>query len=402
MNIRRIIKNNNMAYHLALSARNKIYRKEMGKYASEPLVKNQVLFNNFNGRGFGDNPKAMAEAIHGMDPSVKLLWAVKEQDETLPSYIGQVLFETAEYYRALSTSAVWVSNVFMPDGVVKRDGQLYIQTWHGDRPLKKIFNDAARDLKAFKDKYGEKDYFEAGNCDYITSASTFAEDLYRRSVGFEGKFIDCGCPRNDRLVEPSSEEIEGIKEKLGIAGKKVLLFAPTFRDNKVNEGTNDSDIRLSEILDALEKKTGGDWICLLRAHGGTQLVRKNEAEDARFMDVTRYPDMTDLLLVTDYLITDYSSCATDFAMTGRPVMFYQDDIEEYKAKSRTLYYTEKDECFSGVRNMSEALKFIADTDEEEYKKRDREILDFFDTHESGKSSEECARIIVEKCNSVTK
>lgn len=391
-----LIKSNPHLYRAARFVRRQLYRSALRKYGTLPISDKQILFINFNGRGYGDNPKAISECLHRQDPSLALLWAVKGEDSSLPDYVTAVPFESQEYYKALATSRVWVSNVFMPEGTIKRREQLYVQTWHGDRPLKKIFDDAAKDLPSYRKRHGSR-YFESDGCDYITTGSRFAEELYRRGVGYRGKFITDGCPRNDRLLNASAEECAQIRASLGIGQEtKVLLFAPTFRDNQVREGANDSDIDLTAILDRLKERNGCPWMCILRAHGGTRLIRKDGREDDRFLDLTRYPDMTDLLMITDYLITDYSSCATDFHLTGKPILFYQDDIEEYTSQNRTLYYTAADECFRGVCNMTDALSLIDRCSEEDYRRQDEAISAFYDTYESGRAACACAQVILDE------
>jgi CDP-glycerol glycerophosphotransferase len=152
-------------------------------------------------------------------------------------------------------------------------------------------------------------------------------------------------------------------------------------------------IDLDAALDALEKKTGEKWLCLFRAHqlakGGLDLKT-----GGRLVDVTNYEDMADLLLVSDALITDYSSAAMDFALTGKPIFLYQDDVDEYVARDRRLYFDIADSPFLVARDMKGLLKLIEETDAKAARENCAAIADYFGYIETGRATERvCERIV---------
>ena len=199
--------------------------------------------------------------------------------------------------------------------------------------------------------------------------------------------MEVGQPRNDVLVNCDPLYVQQIREKLGVSdGVKILLYAPTFRDHLGNEEKTGSDIRLDLIVDELERLTGSKWVVLLRAHSGAKLQVGNQERLTDYRDVTAYPDIADLLVAADFLITDYSSCAPDFALTGRPILLYQDDIEEYVSKDRTMWFQMEDSPYLYAGNMDEAVEIIRAMTPELAAKNDQEILDFYGTKESGEAS----------------
>lgn len=177
---------------------------------------------------------------------------------------------------------------------------------------------------------------------------------------------------------------------------KILIYAPTFRDYENSRDAVSTNIDLGKILETLEEKYGQKWICLLRAHDGKALTINHEViRDVRFRAVTTYPDMADLLMISDMLISDYSSCGADFAIMGKMVLMYQDDFQQYTTKGRTLYFSREESPYFTAYNMDEALEIIWKVTEEEIKENAKRILDFYDSFESGRACEEVSKVILD-------
>lgn len=235
----------------------------------------------------------------------------------------------------------------------------------------------------------------------------FFKDLWRRASGFSGEYLPGGMPRNDRLVSCTEDDRLVMKSRLaqkyGYSSEaRLLLYAPTHRDHRIDTAQIPSDIDLSMIMKELKATQGGEWICLVRAHSGRNLnVNRGSQEAARFVDVTTYPDIADLLIASDMLVTDYSSCAGDFALTGRPLMLYQDDIQEYTTKDRPLYYDLKDTPYWVAHDMDEAIQVIRGINEQTARECDQAICDFYGVEESGNATEQVASVILDamrKCS----
>lgn len=390
---------------IAFCIREKRYQRLLKKYGRQPLDSKKVLFYRAGG-GYGDNPKAIAEYLHCYDPGIKLVWACgnKSVFTTFPDYVKPIIFESEEFYKELATAGAWVCSTILPNGITKRDGQLYIQTWHGDKFPKKIANDCAADNNSYKWRKIAGKFCESRICDYYVTGCEWFVPIAASALDYTGAFLRCGMPRNDCLVNLNQQKCAEIRKAVGIdTDVKVLIYAPTYRDYEKTQDSVGSNIDLITILNALEKKYACKWVCLMRAHGGEHLtLGSGEITDERFMDVTTYPDMADLLMISDMLISDYSSCAGDFAITGKMVLMYQDDIDQYTSKARTLYFTREESPYFTASNMNEALEIINRVTEEDIKKNSQGILDFYRAFETGHACEEVSGVIIASLNRIPK
>ncbi|WP_344843745.1 CDP-glycerol glycerophosphotransferase family protein [Nonomuraea dietziae] len=170
---------------------------------------------------------------------------------------------------------------------------------------------------------------EVRGWDVLLSQSPWATPVLREAFGYKGEVLESGLPRNDVLSSPDREELAAaVRRRLGlIEGKKVVLYAPTWRDYDRKNSTIKLDLSLARA------ELGADHELLVRAHP-MQAMPLVPGEVAH--DVTTYPDMSDLLLVADVLVTDYSSSMFDFVATGRPIVFFTYDLEKYSSR-RGLY-----------------------------------------------------------------
>ena len=295
----------------------------------------------------------------------------------------------------MATSGAWVCSTTLPKGTVKRKGQLYIQTWHGDKGFKKFANDAASDLEVYGNKTKNRKFAESEICDFFLTGAKWFIPKIRSAIGYKGKIIAKGLPRNDCLVNYDPDAALAIKRRLEISeNTMVLIYAPTFRDH---EGTHEvvvSDINLPAILNAVEKKTGERWICLLKAHAGRELKMAISGNEKKFKDVTAYPDIADLLMISDMMITDYSSCAGDFALTNHLILLYQDDIDLYTTLDRTLYFDMKDTPYYVAHTLDEALKVIEEVDADAIAQNCAAIREFYGVCETGRACEGVVDLIL--------
>lgn len=327
----------------------------------KPIDKNKVIFTNFTGRGFGDNPKAVAEKLHELYPDADIVWTVKGQAEkTLPEYIRSIPYDSLTYYKEMATAGVWVNNCRISAAMIKRKGQLYVQLWHGGVPLKKIEKDTERTLEK---SYIEHARHDSSIIDIIISGCDYFTDIVKKSFWYNGEILECGTPRLDGIFNVSPEKAVEIRKNAGWAqDKKVILYVPTFR---ADLSTDCYRIDFEAVLDALEKKTGDKWIFAVRLH-------PNLAEKADFinysdrvLNATPYPDLYELLPVCDAVVSDYSSVMFEAGMIGKTVFLYATDIEDYK-KDRELYFEMNELPFVLAENNDEFIAAVRDFDKEKY------------------------------------
>ena len=400
--LKHFLKKSGLISRLGYKIRENKTKKNILAFKDSKTQKNKILFAS--GR-YNDSLCSVYEALKEKNPELEFVWVYRAGDEKYideyPEGIKPVLFESADYFRELATSSVWVFNVLIPQGTVKRKDQLYIQVWHGDKPFKKIGNEAAQDKKNYRKQSRGRKFSENELCDYFMTGSILFIDIWERSMGYSGKVIDTGLPRNDILLKDYSKKADFVRNELGISSDvKVLMYAPTFRDHIVDNSVIGTDIDLSEALDSLEKKYGCKWICLKRSHGGTKLSLDGTSDEERIVDVSRYRDMTNLLLVSDALITDYSSCAGDFAYTGKPVLLYQDDYDIYTSMDRSLIFDMNKTPFYAAHNMDELKSLIEKLDENEVKENDRQILELYQSSQTDHSASDAAEVILNHIASI--
>lgn len=354
--------------------------------------KKKAVMTSFSGKSYSDNPRAISEALHLVAPDIKQVWLFANPEQKkgiVPDYLTCV--NSANSFRRfweLATAGAYIDNFTLPE-IPKGKGQLFIQTWHGDKAFKRVLCDASATGKRHVAE--EQD----GYCNYAVAGSRYGESQYRTAFRYQGNVLMCGTPRNDKLLRMLPREVAEVKVRVGIKEEtRLLLYAPTFRDHAAGSKTKQQvrDLDITKTLDVLEKRDGCKWKCLLRAHPGVAGLDLINA-DERIVDVSQYEDMADLLLIGDMLITDYSSCAGDFALTGRPVVLFQSDKQEYLEKDRSFYFDIEDSPYYVANTQEELEEIISNMTEEKARKNGEEILKFYGDCETGNASEYVAKII---------
>ena len=324
-------------------------------FAKKKTVYGQIYFYNIWWK-YSDNTRALAEAYHRMFPQYKLIYEINEHTNTseIPSFLYLVKSGTKESLQLKSTSMVVIDNDW---GSIKKScvgmkgkiqkylyskriskDTLYVSTSHGT-PVKRIGCDAVNDYY--------DDFLTSTKCMYLLDQ--FSVDVFDRITKKQiSNLLVTGSPRNDKLFV-SDEEKNIIKNKFGISGKRVILFAPTFRTSIENGKVSfvgaqeyiENVISLApKLLETLKERFGGDWILGLRVHPGIKLSNIFLTNECIF-NANQYDDMAEYLTITDVLVTDYSSCAIDFLLTKRPCFFVWQDLDKYCSEQRGLYFTEE-------------------------------------------------------------
>lgn len=289
-------------------------------------VGNGILFESYNGKTTNDNPRAIFDDIRTRRDDIPLYWSIRDRRVEVPPRGIPVVEGTAAWHRAIATSRVWVNNNNFPYYVRKRPEQFYLQTWHGT-PIKKLLWDLPR--RKVPLTYRRLMKTEVPQWDLLLAQSDQAADNLRTGLKFEGAINVGEYPRNERLLK-SLSELSAIRQRMHLgADAKVILYVPTWR----NSQRNGSSLKWGERLD-LETFPGETGTHLLvRSHHMTKSDRVNRPG---VIDVTKEPHVEDLMAIADILITDYSSIACDFTITGRRIIHYVPDLESY-VKERGFY-----------------------------------------------------------------
>ncbi|MFB8115346.1 CDP-glycerol glycerophosphotransferase family protein [Streptomyces sp. NPDC055962] len=289
-------------------------------------LRDAVLYSSFDGRQCSDSPRAVHEELVRRGTGAEHLWVVRDQQAAVPEGARAVALHSAEWHEALARSRWIVTNTQLPEWFERAEGQFVVQTWHGT-PLKRIGRDLAG--TAFADTaYMESMPRRAAQWSVLVSPNSFSTPVLRRAFGYTGEVLECGYPRNDLLYAADRAKVaDTVRQALGVPeGKRVVLYAPTWREDRPKQGGRYGlDLHLD--LEQARAALGEDHVLLVRRH---YLVGGTVPGSDFVRDVSRHPDVTELMLISDVLVTDYSSLMFDFAQTGRPILFHTYDLEHYR------------------------------------------------------------------------
>jgi len=318
-------------------AQHRLRQRDYPAAAARPL-RDLAVFESYGGQQYSCNPAAIYEELRRRAPSLECAWVTKDGQFTVPPGSKQIVALTREHYEALAQARYVVTNDVLPRWYQKRDGQFYLQTWHGT-PLKRIGLDIEPPRLPNTVAYLERQNVDTPKWDLLLAPNAFSTPIFRSAFAFDGEIAETGYPRNDVLRHPEREvRAAEIRRRLGIpAEKHVVLYAPTWRDDAFQQGGRYRfEMRLD--LDAVSRALSADHVILLRMHFNVRDPLSNSSADPGLIDVTRYPDIADLYLISDVLVTDYSSAMFDFAVTGRPMLFFTYDLERYRDQLRGFYF----------------------------------------------------------------
>lgn len=309
-----------------------------------------LIFSAYNGKSYACSPKAVYEYMIGSGrfPDYRFVWLFDEPEKygflENNENTEVVKNQSAQCEKYLHMAKYWIFNFRALDHWTPGRDQIYVQCWHGT-PLKRLGYDitnsdnAMNSVREIRDKYRT----DTKRFDYLLSPCAFVTEKFSSAWNLSGfgkpeAILETGYPRNDFLNVFTEENAEAVKKELGLAGcsKKIILYAPTWRDNQ-----HDSEagyVYENPVdFDFLQKKLGDDHVILFRAH---YLVADNfdfDAYEGFIYDVSEYDDINELYIISDILITDYSSVFFDYAILERPMLFYMYDMEEYRDEMRGFY-----------------------------------------------------------------
>jgi CDP-glycerol glycerophosphotransferase len=302
-------------------------------------LRDDVLFESYQSRAYGDNARAVFEEVARRDTGLTCRWVVMDGQTVLPDGLEPVRRNSSEHYEALARSRYVVVPNYRPLHAwltTPRD-QVVVQTWHG-APFKRIGFDNERGERASSRDYLDALRRESARWDYLLSPNPPSTPILRGAFDYDGEMLETGYPRCDMFFRPDRDVVAArVRERLGLpAGKTVVLYAPTMRDDHRYGGKRFTlDLRLD--LERARAELGDDHVLMVRRHAKVvDTVTTADGDFAR--DVSLWPDVNELLLATDVLVTDYSSLMFDFANTGRPMLFFTYDLEDYRDRLRGFYF----------------------------------------------------------------
>lgn len=351
----------------------------------------KVVFDNFGGKGYGDNPKYIAEEILQQNLKWDLVWLANDINDEFPKGIRVVQYGSLKARRELASAKVWIDNIRNSERPPKKQKQIYLQTWHGGFAIKKVEKAAEESLNKEYVTCAQKDGFET---DGIISACEVQTKDYLENFWLNGKteVLKIGQPRNDVMFIKDKEVMSyKVKNRFGILNEtKIILYTPTFRDDFEVECYN---IEPQKIINAFERKIGGLFVMFVRLHPNAQGQAKYLVYNDKVINATTYPDIQELYLAADYLITDYSSAAFDFSLLRRPVFLYVPDYEKYE-NLRGLNLRLEETPFILARTNEELVDKISDFSMEDYWKNFERFKEkFWKPYDNGTASKQAVQWI---------
>ena len=338
-----------------------------------PMDPHLVLFEAFQGRQYTCSPKALYLQMKA-DPAFRdyrFVWVfTKDAEERNPiadERTAIVRYKSRGHKLACARAKYVVTNS-MPLGFFRpRKGQRVIETWHGT-PLKRLGCDIEVDSNSINTaeeihaRYRERvakltDFLSPS--DFYTEKLTSAFDL--KGAGSHVNILQLGYPRNDFLSRFTPADVHAIKARLGVPeGKKVILYAPTFRDNQKLDKAYSYSFTLEMDFDRLLTELGEDYVVLFRPHYFIANQFDFDHYAGRVINVAGVDDVNEVYVISDLLITDYSSVFFDYAILRRPILLYMYDLELYQSQLRDFYIDLSALPFPIVRTQPDLEQAIHD------------------------------------------
>lgn len=346
----------------------KFYMKEMSFYFFRLFpLQDKVIASTFKGMKYGDNPQYIFEQLQLLDDKIDFVWLRRDgYTYEVPSWIRVVSWNMKyKLIYELATAKVIIDTHRFRKFVKKRKGQVFIETWHGGVAIKKL----EADVPKFCDNEVIMEEIKATNkvADVFISQSDLLSGIYRRAFKYKGPIWKFGYPRNDIFFSDNSEISKKIRKIYSLRDEHIVLYAPSFRDSFYeNIDVSVYSVDFEELKLTLSKRFGGEWVVMTRWHPlfSSQIAqRMNLASD--IIDATKYPDIQDLLMTVDVVVSDYSSCMFDAALRNIPCFIYATDVEEYKS-DRGTYFEMNELPFPYASNNEELMQNIQNYNENGY------------------------------------
>lgn len=338
-------------------------------------LRNTLYFCSYHGQ-YCDSPKYISIRLHKEYPSMDIIWEISSKcHERLPEYVNKVtpFSIKSAYLRSRSKVVIdnylgWSYGYQQKKGLkyyllshIKHSEQINICTWHGT-PIKKIGLDEPKNMnKSITYFYSTANFLLAGN--------QFVYDLFSRQTKKALQIEMFGTPRNDILFCNDFSLKNELKKKLKLPlDKKIILFAPTFRNTPEFCGIAQIKmLNIEELLSRLKEKFAGEWIFVWRVHDSVLEIMENQQIDSSFVVSGNFgDDMAEYLCCSDILLTDYSSAMFDFIICKRPCFLFCPDVEDYASIERGFYFKIDDLPFPMAREGNELCNLITAFDEEQY------------------------------------
>lgn len=364
-----------------------------------PVQKKMIIFESNMGRNYTGNPRYIYEEMvkQGLDKKYRCYIVLDDMNTVVPGNGKKIKRTRIFYFFIMGIAGIWVCDSRQPKYIIKRKNVHYIQTWHGT-PLKKLAMDmdsvnmaGETDIEKYKKNFSDN----TKTWDYLISQNKYSSEIFKRAFAFDKTILEIGYPRNDILFQGNIDSyILSLKERMGLPlDKKILLYAPTWRDNEYyKKGAYKFNNAMD--YDMLQSRLGDEYVCIIKYHYlVTEKIDWSKYKDFIYK-FDKCDDIAELYLVSDGLITDYSSVMFDYSILQRPLFFFTYDLEEYKDNLRGFYFDFLEDAPGPiVKTTAELIDSIQNYQKEEYSEKYSAFYEKYNHADDGSASEQIVELI---------
>lgn len=393
------------AYQFSKPKNQRFRQKKIQKniFTKLPIKNDTILYESFLGKNYSDSPKSIFKYLIENDHrDWKHVWILNnkeiiENEEEFKNKNVKIIKRFGwKYFYYVTISKYFVLNMRQPKWLYKKDDQVILSTWHGT-PLKRLVFDMENVTSANKN-YKKDFYNQSRNWNYLIAANKYSEEIFESAFMYpKENILTYGYPRNDILTNHTKSYKNMVKEKLGLpSSKKVILYAPTWRDDEFHSAGN-YKFKLQLDLDLLREELGNEYVIALRMHYFISDNMDLTGFESFAYDFSKYNDINDLYIVSDVLITDYSSVFFDYAILKKPILFYTYDLDKYKNMLRGFYIdVNKDLPGPLLLSNNEVLDSIKNIDKvnENFKEKYEDFYNKYCYLEDGSASKRIINTVI--------
>ena len=413
------------AWAMNLAKKNQLFKKmsrkimyilKRTKYvvtgANKKIDEKTVIFSCFNGKSYTCSPKAIYEYMLKDEKykDYKFIWFFSDVEKY--KFLNEnrntevVKRNSKKYTKYFQTAKYWFFNYKIADYIKPKKDQVFVQCWHGT-PLKRLGCDLVHydnELNTPEDM--KKRYkIEADKFSYFISPSKFATEKFisawnLKEIGKDDIIIEKGYPRNDFLFNYTQDDVERIKKEIlgedyeKLKNKKLILYAPTYRANQHTSGVGYT-YKEEVDFEKMRNKLGDEYIILFRPHYFVASVFDFSKYKGFVYNAADVDDINELYVISDILVTDYSSVFFDYANLKRPEIFYMYDLEYYRDESNGFYF-DIQEILPGpiIKTDDELIEEILKTKDFRYDEKYKKFNDTFNYLDDGNSSKRVVEEVI--------
>ncbi len=356
-----------------------------------PVKRRKIIFSNFNGNGFGDNTRYIAEECIRRKIPYELYWVCAARSgHPFPPELKIIRPDTISFVYHMSTAGIWVDNTRKLYYFKKKKSQTYIQTWHAGPGLKRIERDAGNGLTPEYVAYAKRD---SQAIDLLLSNCRFWSQCFRSCFWYDGPILERGLPKNDLYFRDPSALRNRIRTHYGLpADARIALYVPTWREDRFLHVYH---LDFEGCLSALTQRFGGDWYLLVRLHPNVNAADFDIHYTERVRNASPYDNAQELLAAGDAVITDYSSCGFDYIQLDRPSFLYAEDYEAMK-RDKGYYLTLEELPTPAAFTNEQLIRNILDFSWETYEKKRAPFMEKMGYCDDGHASEAAVDYILER------